>query len=86
MNGQLNQQQVGVFVLQPLVGGLPSVRRAIVHNLEDPFGPAIRFPAHHLLGQAVERNDAGGRVATAEDLGVPDMRDGFVSQVLAVQH
>lgn len=53
--------------------GLPTMRGAVIHNPEHAACVAVRWLSHDLGDEASERLDAGGWLATAEDLGAVDV-------------
>lgn len=50
------------------------MRRAVVHDPEHAPRGVVRWLAHDLIDQALERRDAGGRFAAAEHLGAMDVQ------------
>jgi len=55
------------------------MRRAVVHDPEHALGVAIRRLRHDLGNQAIERFDAGGLLATAEELRAMNIHRGQVT-------
>src|ERR1017187_4766680 len=70
MNGQMDQDQVAVFSLEPPHGGGTPMGGAIIHNPENPVRLPIGLLFHDLLDQPTKRFDAGRGFATAKHLGV----------------
>ena len=58
--------------------GLAAMRRAVVHDPEHSPRVAIRWLGHDLGDQAIERLDAGGLLATAEELRAMNIHRGQV--------
>lgn len=55
MDGQMNSNSVCPTLRETINKGLPSMRRSIVDNPENPFGCSVRGLRHHLVRQSVKR-------------------------------
>src|ERR1017187_2736145 len=66
----MDQDQVGIFSLEPPHGGGTTMGGAIIHNPEDPVRLPIGLLFHDLLDQPTKRIDVGSGFATAKHLGV----------------
>jgi hypothetical protein len=64
----MDQDEVGVGFLEALEGSLPAMAGAVIHDPEHPARVAVRGLGHDLGDEAVKRLNAGGRLASSEDL------------------
>src|ERR1035441_4325197 len=76
----MDQDQVGIFSLEPPHGGGTTMGGAIIHNPEDPVRLPIGLLFHDLLDQPTKRFDAGSGFATAKHLGAPHVPGRHISQ------
>ena len=85
----MHGDEVGESCLEAANTRLAAMRRAVVHDPEHVLGVAIRRLRHDLGNQAIERLDAGGLLATAEELRAMNIhrgqvRPGAASRVLVL--
>src|SRR5208337_4019653 len=80
MDWRMNQYNIGPFVSQASGGLLASMGGAVVCDEKHATGRTIRFPAHDLSDEALERSDAGLALAAAEQLGAMHVPGGEVGQ------
>lgn len=73
VDGQVDEAQGGMLALEPLDGGLTTVRGAVVDDPEHAPRRAARLAGHDLVDQPPERHDPGLGFAAPEELG-PDHR------------
>ena len=59
MDWRMNQYNIGPVVSQASGGLLASMGGAVVCDEKHPMRRTIRFPAHDLSDEALERSDAG---------------------------
>ena len=78
MHRRVNQYGLTISVPEALYRRLATVRRAIIHNPEDPARRAVRFHSHDLLHQSAERLDLRLRLATAQDSATANIPGGQV--------
>ena len=64
----MHQDDPGIDLIQSLLGGLPTVRGAIVHDPEKARCGAIRFLGHYLVYQSTEGFDPSLRFAASHHL------------------
>ena len=74
----MHGDEVGESCIEAPNTGLAAVRRAVVHDPEHAPSVAIRWLRHDLSHQAVERLNAGGLLATAEELRAMNIHRGQV--------
>ena len=71
-----NQSRMGLR--QASHASLAAMGRAVVHDPEHPTRLAVRPLTHDVVHQALERRDAGGRLAPAEHLGSVHVQRGQI--------
>lgn len=74
----MDQDEVGVSFLEPPEGSFAAMGGAVIHDPEHPARIAVRRLGHDLGDKAVERLNAGGRLASSEDLGPVHIERGQV--------
>ena len=78
MHRAMHRHEVGVGRLEPTDTGRAPVRRAGIHDPENPVGVPVRGLGHDLGDQSLEGHDAGGSLAAAEHPGVMHVEGGEV--------
>src|SRR5271169_5576413 len=78
VNGTMNGNHVGEGRLQAAHAGGATVRGAVVHDPEDAAGGGVGWLAHHVGHQLLEWHDAGGLLATAEELETVNVHGGEI--------
>ncbi len=67
MHRRVDQDRLAMGLSQSPDGRLPAVRRAVVHDPEDPTGRPVGLTPHDLLDQSAERVDASLLLTPAQD-------------------
>ena len=78
--GQVNHDRVAVGGGEPISRSLAPMRAAIVDDPEDAVRRAVGLGPHHLVDQAAEGQNAGGRFEASKELGSVDIPCCEVSQ------
>jgi len=74
----MHGDEIGEGGLEAPNTALAAMRRAVVHDPEYAPGAAIRWLRHDLGNQAMERLDAGGRLAAAEEFRAMNVHRGQI--------
>jgi hypothetical protein len=68
MDRRVNRDNVFPSLDKPGIGSIPTMRRAVIHNPENPSRRTVRLLAHDLLNQPFKRFDPGFSFTSAENL------------------
>lgn len=68
MDRTMDQDEMGIFFLQSLRAGLPSIRGAVIHDPENTACLMVGRLGHDLSYLPVKRKDAGFLLTSAKEL------------------